>query len=126
MLKNNFIFFIVSIAGLIILFLVNLWGARRGYYRKGEENFWFDKIMHFCGGFFVAVFWFGLTQNSIYIILLTLIIGIIWEIAEYIYGVYKFKKTGTGKYMTETRDTLEDLFFDLLGAFSWLGFTNYL
>lgn len=80
--------------------------------------------MHFWGGFFVAIFWFGLTQNSVYIILLTLITGIIWEIAEYIYGVYKLRKTGTDKYMTEIKDTLEDLFFDLLGAFSWLLFTN--
>ena len=68
----------------------------------------------------MAMFWSGLIHNLWQILIFTLLIGIFWEIGEYFYGIYKLKTAGTNKYMTETRDTLEDLFFDILGAVSLL------
>lgn len=50
----------------------------------------------------------------------TALVGVFWEIAEYIFGIYKFKKSGTKKYITEIKDTIEDLFLDIVGAGIWI------
>ena len=107
----------ISTVSLIILFLLSLIAERKGFYRSFS---WLDKVMHFLGGFFVAMFWSGLTQFPLLIISLTLLVGVAWEIYEYFLGIYKLKRLGTKKYMTEIRDTVEDLFFDLLGAIVWI------
>ena len=107
----------IPIISLIILFLVNFTAERKGFYGRFS---WFDKVMHFLGGFFVAMFWSGLTQFLLLIISLTLLVGIAWEIGEYFLGIYKLKRLGTKKYMIDMRDTVEDLFFDLIGALVWV------
>jgi len=108
----------VSAACIVVLFLISHFGSRRGWYKK--KGNWFSRIMHFFGGFFVVMFWSGFIQNFWQILFFTFLTGVFWEIGEYFYGVYKLKKFGTNKYMTETRDTIEDLFFDILGAASFL------
>jgi uncharacterized membrane protein YjdF len=87
-------------------------------YKKGRENFWFDKIMHFFGGVFTAMFFSGLLKDIGYpsIILLSFLVGVFWEIGEYFYGIYKFRRFGTRDYMIGFRDTIEDLVFDIFGA----------
>ena len=76
--------------------------------------------MHFFGGFLVAMFGFGFTGYFPFIIAFTFLVGVFWEIAEYFYGIYKFKKFGTSENMIGMRDTIEDLIFDLTGASVWL------
>ena len=107
----------ISVISLIVLFLVNFTAECKSFY---ERFSWFDKVMHFLGGFFVAMFWSSLTQSLLFIISLTLLVGIAWEIYEYFLGIYKLKKIGTKKYMIDMRDTVEDLFFDLIGAIVWI------
>ncbi len=85
----------ISVLGLAILFLFDWIGVKKGFYGKNGENLLFGKVCHFSGGFLVAVFWTGLINNSLLIILLTFSAGILWEIWEYLYGNYKFKKTGS-------------------------------
>ena len=120
-MNARLIYFLISGIGLAALFLVNYFvGVKRGYYKKGEKNFWFDKIMHFCGGFFVAMFWSAFIADFLFVVHFTFLVGIFWEIGEYLYGVYKLKKSGTSEYMTETRDTIEDLICDILGAVALL------
>jgi len=99
-------FIYISILATGVLFLISHWGECRGYYKKG--NFWFDDIMHFCAGFIAAVFWSGLTSYWPLIISLTLIVGALWEIIEYLRGI------------SDTRDSIEDLVCDLLGAAAWI------
>lgn len=113
-------FFIVSIISLVILFSVNLVFEHKGVYEKEKTRFWLSKIMHFLGGFFVAMFFSNLIGYPLLVITLAFLAGIFWEIGEYFWGIYKFKKSGTKKYMTEMRDTIEDLFFDILGAIVWI------
>ncbi len=95
---------------------ISFWGIKRGYYKKGQESFWFDKIMHFFGGFLVAMFGSGFTRYFPFIIVFTLLVGVFWEIGEYFLGIYKLKKFGTDENMIEMRDTIEDLILDILGA----------
>ena len=107
----------ISVISLIILFLVNLIAERKDF--SGRFS-WFDKVTHSLGGFFVAMFWSGLTQFLLLIISLTLLVGAAWEIGRYFFGTYKFKRLGAKKYMINTRDTVEDLFFDFIGAIVWV------
>ncbi len=117
----------ISVLGLAILFLFDWIGVKKGFYGKNGENLLFGKVCHFSGGFLVAVFWTGLINNSLLIILLTFSVGILWEIWEYLYGNYKFKKTGSDKDIPKIPDTVEDLIFDTLGAAVWvLIFINFL
>jgi len=104
----------ISVVCIAILLLISNFGFKRGWYKmKGN---WFSRIMHFCGGFFVAMFWSGFIQDFWQILMFTFLVGVFWEIGEYFYGIYKLKKFGTKKYMTQTRDTIEDLICDILGA----------
>ena len=111
-------FIYISALGTIALFMVSAFGKRQGYYEKG--NFWFDDIMHFSGGFLVAVFWSGFTRYWPFILLLTLSVSVFWETQEYFRGVYKFKKYGIKNDLIETRDTIEDLICDVLGSAVWI------
>ena len=110
-------FIYVSIIGAVVLLVINLIGKRKGYYKKGQENFLFGKIMHFFGGFFVAMFLSGFTQYWPLVIVLTFLVGVFWEIGEYFRGIYIFKKFGAKDDIIELRDTVEDLICDILGAF---------
>lgn len=108
---------IISIISLIVLFLADVVFARKNLY---EKTYWLDRVMHFLGGFFVGMFWLELTKLSLLAISLTLLVGVIWEMGEYFLGIRKFKKSGTRKYMIKTKDTIEDLIFDILGAIVWI------
>lgn len=104
----------ISVITMAVLFLVSHFGSERGWYKR--DGNWFSRLMHFFGGFFVAMFWSSFTDRFYYIFGLMMAVAIVWEICEYFYGVYKFKKTGTKDYITETRDTIEDLVCDALGV----------
>lgn len=94
--------------------------------KKGDKSFvW--KIMHFLGGFFVAMFWSGLIGSSFVVIGLVLLVGLAWEFWEYFYGLYKFKTESIRRYMTKISDTIEDLILDIIGAVAWvIIFNNFL
>ncbi len=111
----NFNFIFVSAVGIATLFLISRFGKERGWYKK--KGNWFSRVMHFCAGFFVAMFWSGLLKDIGYpsIILLTFLVGVLWEIAEYIAGIFA-KRFGRKEMMPERGDTIEDLICDILGA----------
>ena len=92
---------------------------------------WFDMIMHFAGGFFVALTAFYLYFHSNYVkplhdkagfvILLALgagaVVGIFWEFFEFAIDLYT-RRTFNGITIVNQKvgDTLSDLFFDMFGA----------
>jgi len=116
-------FLYISIPILGLMFLI----SRSSFFMRKKERWIGWKIMHFWGGFFVAMFWSGLVEYSLLVISLTLIVGVLWEFYEYFYGLYKFKKTGTKKYMIKISDTAKDLILDTLGAIVWVVFlVNFL
>jgi hypothetical protein len=83
---------------------------------------WFDKFMHFSGGFWLAISFLWVTHTYIpereppfkkysFIILLVLIVSLLWEIYEF--GVQGLVSVTT---LANLPDSRSDLFFDLLGG----------
>jgi hypothetical protein len=95
------------------------------------QYWWFDIIMHFTGGFFVALSALYLYFHSEYIqprhhnawftILCALgagaVIGIFWEFFEFSIDLYTERTiNGISVINQKVGDTLSDLFFDMFGA----------
>ena len=99
----------------------------------------FDKIMHFAGGFVIAWFVATLMKRSafrdapvraiLWIIAWTVIVGILWEIAEYLSNVF-FADAPAGTLKAtiwryyhggDMRDTILDIVADTLGALALIG-----
>jgi uncharacterized membrane protein YjdF len=89
---------------------------------------WFDMPMHFVGGLWAAILFFYLNEkffkisNKLTIFITSIsfvsLIGILWEFFEYVYSLI-FSSSQISLFlipMNLYRDTLGDLFFDLLGA----------
>jgi hypothetical protein len=83
---------------------------------------WFDNMMHFFGGFWVAVatmtiFWKSISAQtnqlvkSLFVILSVIFVGLVWEIYEF--GVQDIIKV-TG--IASIPDSISDLVFDTIGA----------
>ncbi len=106
--------YFISAVSIAMLFLISHFGHEQGWYKK--KGNWFSSVMHFSGGFFVAMFWSGLVRDYSLVIVFTFLISLFWEMGEYLYGIYKFKKYGTKDGLIENRDTIEDLFYDMAGA----------
>lgn len=100
---------------------------------KTYEIWWIDMVLHFSGGFFIGLVALWLLFNYLnlpiqkealpyYIILVfivsfTALIGVLWEFYEYIMDLITGYKSYSIVVMQENmKDTMSDLFLDLLGA----------
>ena len=83
------------------------------------EYWWFDIIMHFLGGFFIALFVYWLLRNEwknlitrVYefwlVLVLVLIVGVAWEVFEFMFDAYNARNY--------TLDTTLDMLMDGVGA----------
>ena len=113
---------------LVSIFVVNLVGL---YYQWYLVYPWFDQALHFLGGFFIAMpmanylsEYFvnkNFLKNLLIIVGVTILIGVVWEFAEYIANqaliepVYKYFKIHA-YFMGDLNDTVSDLLMDILGA----------
>jgi hypothetical protein len=124
-----------AIGFLSAVFIINFIGM----YYELYNIWWFDMVLHFLGGFFVAmlmVHYLDLNRlvqvknNSklkqyLIIVGATSFIGIIWEFAEYLASLtlidplYNHFKIRT-YFIGDLDDTINDLLMDIVGAFSWL------
>lgn len=119
---------------LVLIFLINLPGL---YYQWYLNYWWFDVILHFLGGFFIAMFLTAYLKehipgqaglkSALIIIGATMFIGVMWEFAEYIANQTLiepfYRYFGVRAYfMGDLSDTVNDLTMDILGAglFAWL------
>ena len=104
---------------IIGIFLLNALGGFLYWY---DIFPWFDNMMHFFGGFWVAIitlaiFWKMIqAQKRIYmqmlfVILSVLFVGLVWEVYEF--GVQDIIKV-TG--IASIPDSISDLVFDTLGG----------
>lgn len=103
---------------MFFIFLTNFLAEKFHWY---FSIWYFDMIMHFLGGFWVGFFFLYtfLAKDPVLptaglflkIILSTLAIGILWEFYEYFLNVVSFTSF-------DFKDTLSDIFFDLLGSFA--------
>ncbi len=121
-----------SILMLAIIFVVNILGMYLNWY----EFFGFDMILHFLGGFFVALLFFhylrphflpkAKAQNMLILVGATMFIGVVWEFAEYVAN-QMFSESASAAFgiridfMGNLDDTIKDLLMDMLGVFTLSG-----
>ncbi|MFA5099013.1 MAG: hypothetical protein WC461_02240 [Candidatus Paceibacterota bacterium] len=91
---------------------------------------WFDIPMHFFGGFWLGMVYFwidpkieilnswfnklpGWLVNLLFLLSFAALIGVLWEFFEF---VVDFLIGDTIRFQGISRDTMGDLFFDLLGG----------
>ena len=99
----------LSLLGLISLYLI----AQVTNFIFGIQNDKFYAPFHFAAGVMLGILFFTLTKNTFLTILLTLLIGILWEVYEYLMWKYVLKKN---KFKPRRQDTINDLFLDFLGT----------
>ena len=90
-------------------------------------DFWyFDKILHFLGGFgvYLAVKqYFGKTiknaswfDSALLLVSLSVFVGVLWEFAEFALANLWLTRPGEVELIGDLRDTIDDLAMDTLGA----------
>ena len=113
---------------LILIFTINIVGM---YYQLYLNYSWFDQVLHFSGGFFIAMFFSiylkdhllenSKLKNTLIILGVASFIGVTWEFAEYIanlvlspmiYNTFAIRTY----FMGDLNDTINDLLMDILGA----------
>ncbi len=111
---------VISISGLIIIFSLNIVvGLFLGF---GIRHYWFFELMHFLGGFFVAMFLASFLGSRLLILLGLAVVTFIWELAEYMLDKISaasryFKKTfraNSTRY--DFKDTILDIILNFAGA----------
>jgi hypothetical protein len=70
-------------------------------------------VFHFVGGGLTYLLLLSITKNSILSLVGVLVVGILWEIHEWILWKYFLKKR---IYKPEKKDTMFDIIFDVLGG----------
>lgn len=119
-----------AILFLILIFLIDLvFGLSFRLYRI----FYFDTILHFFGGFFVAMFFYDYLKEYtksrkikklLIITGATIFIGVIWEFSEYIatyfLSDYLYSNYGIVCCMGDLNDTINDLLMDIIGAIAFI------
>lgn len=122
----------LAIIFLITIFVINGFGMYYDWY----EFFWFDLVLHFLGGFFVALLMVEYLKphflpsskitNILILVGATAFIGVVWEFAEYIAHIALREPLhasfGISTYFIgDLDDTIEDLLMDILGAMTIAG-----
>lgn len=120
-MKKTFLF-------LVMIFFVNILGL---YHRWYLDYSWFDQVLHFSGGFLMAMLLAAYLKdhllnnsklkNTLIILGVVSFMGVTWEFAEYIasivlspiiYNQFAFKTYFIG----DLNDTINDLLMDIVGA----------
>jgi len=122
----------LAILFLILIFLIDMLGFYLGHFRP----YYYDTILHFGGGFFVALFFaaffknYGITEKSfgkdkflifaLVILSATMLVGAFWEFSEYLatayFSDYLAEKYGIICCIGNLDDTIGDLALDIFGA----------
>jgi len=111
---------LLSIVGLLSLFILNLvFGIKYGF---GFRHYWFFEILHFLGGFFVAMFLVNFTNSVASIFIGLAVITFLWELVEYLIACFRksadyMKKTFKVKNINPGwKDTILDIILNFTGA----------
>lgn len=121
MYKQTPVFLVVALTTLIVV--IHLLSVLFFLYWR---FFWLDMAMHFLGGFWVGctTLWFLYFSkykiknntkttyiNFICVVLVTLLVGVLWEVSQVVFNVF------TNKEINEAIDTTSDILFGIVGAF---------
>lgn len=95
---------------------------------------WFDMLMHFLGGAWLALTFFALISKKIefvvthtflmFVVMIggTLFFGFLWEVMEFFIDLV----LGTNFFQPDLPDTMSDLTFDLLGGLVAFGIVRFI
>ena len=122
--KKFKIFFAITIPGFLILHILGVW---RYYY----TNNFYDNVLHFLAGFSagLVVFWIlqikKIKNKKLICIIIVLIIGILWEILEYIGDTTIGISLNWKPMQLGPLDTFYDLVADILGGIFFISVYTY-
>jgi len=80
-------------------------------FKKTDNEFY--NYFHFTGGVLVGLFMYSFTNNYLTAFLLTIVIGLLWEVHEWILWKFFYHQK---KFKQEKDDTINDLVLDGVGA----------
>ncbi|MEK7480545.1 MAG: hypothetical protein AAB604_00385 [Patescibacteria group bacterium] len=116
------------IAGIAILYTLGF------IYRWNFELWWFDVLLHFLGGMWVAIaanrFFvrpigpIGLI-GPILVVALVAFVGVGWEVYEFTIDELFFEDRALWRAQDGNTDTMTDLMMDVLGGIIVAGYTAY-
>jgi len=113
----------IRVASLILFIFFANFVANKFYWYSSV--FYFDMIMHFMGGFWLSLAFIWLYNSSklddihiLKIMLSVLAIGVAWELFEIVVN------HSLAKNPFDAMDTLSDLFFDLFGGVTAVGYVS--
>jgi len=99
---------------MIFMFVANHLAAKFHWYYSIS---WFDMLMHFLGGVWVALFFLyvfkvqtSFARKFLIVISSVLVVGLLWELFEFGMGIIAGENFSIS-------DTLSDIFFDLTGGY---------
>ena len=98
-----------SFFALMVIFFI----AYMAGFMFNNRNDKFYNYFHFTAGFLLTLFIYSFTNNYLASLLLTFVVGVIWEIYEWASWKYLLKKK---KYKPTKKDTKTDLILDTLGG----------
>ncbi len=133
--KKKFLHFITGL--IVFIFLLHSLAL---YYSLYWRIWWFDNVLHFLGGAWLAlvVAWFvffskrakNIRLPTLFFLLAAVsfaaLVGVGWELFEFCVDFLTGKGVAVGLNQAGLQDTMGDLFFDLLGGlFAGLVFIRY-
>lgn len=98
-----------SLLGLVIIYILS---NICGFVLNIRSNRFFT-IFHFAGGLLTALFFFSFFNNYLFVLILTVVTGVFWEVYEWLLWKYVLKKK---QFKPERQDTINDIIVDILGA----------
>ncbi len=122
---------------LVAVFLINIPSLYYGWYIKWD---WIDVVLHFSGGFLMAIFLAGYLKdrlvlginikNVLIVVGATVFVGVVWEFSEYIANQTLidpfYRWFGIRAYfMGDLQDTISDLLMDILGALTFMSLRSF-
>jgi len=100
---------IASLIGLILLFV--LAQIATFVFKITRDHFY--RPFHFAGGFLTASLIYSINPNILIVILGTLLVGVLWEVYEYMLWRFILKDD---RFKQEREDTIEDIALGFLGG----------
>ena len=106
---NNLKIAVLAIVVLVLVLLLHIYGMSSELY---ITTWYYDIIMHILGGIGISLAVFYVFKNPKYIIPLTILAGIAWELFEIYYNIAGARLWTKAYYL----DTAKDLLDDFLGS----------
>ena len=120
---------VISVIALVCIFFLNV--SFGMYYGFGNRHYWFFEILHFLGGFFVAMFFSNFFRSAIFIFTGLGIVTILWESTEILIAKipvlsnFVKKKLRQKDVKPKLSDTILDIILNFTGAIVFFWYRSF-